>query len=125
MKWNKVLASGMIALLSVLAFSQVAFSPAEIAKKATPAVVLIEGATERVAKRGSGFIISADGKIVTALHLIKGLKSASVKLSNGSSFGSVVVLAVDEGKDLAIIKVDGTALPQIEMGDSDKISPGD
>ena len=53
---------------------------------------------------GSGFLVSADGEIVTNHHVIKEAHSR-IRYSNGSFFPVNGVLADDADKDLAIIKV--------------------
>ena len=74
--------------------------------------ILIQGKTvSGEAALGSGFLVSKDGKIVTNLHVIMDMKTASVRLSNGDIFDSLYVLATDERRDLAIIQVPGFDLP--------------
>ena len=110
MKKTSSLAAITLAVTLLTAFTQTALTPTEIAKKATPAVVLIQGDEGRGQVQGTGFLISGDGEIVTAFHVIKGLRSAAIKLANGSGFGSVSTLATDDAKDLVIVKVDGFGL---------------
>jgi hypothetical protein len=98
---------------------------AQIAKLVSPAVVVITGKTDSGDVLGSGFIISSDGKIVTNLHVIRDMTTASVQLANGDIFDLVSVLAVDERRDLAIIRVAGFNLPALEMGDSDAVTIGE
>jgi serine protease Do len=74
---------------------------------------------------GSGFIVSKDGKIVTNLHVIRDLKTASVQLANGDIFDSISVLATDEPRDLAIVQVLAQNLPILEIGNSDALSVGE
>jgi S1-C subfamily serine protease len=74
---------------------------------------------------GSGFLVSADGEIVTNYHVIKEAHSAIVKLSNGAFFPVAGVLASEADKDLAVIKVNGKNLPFLSLGDIDKLHVGD
>jgi S1-C subfamily serine protease len=69
------------ALILPFAFAQVALTTAQIAKRVSPTVVVIEGKTDTDDVLGSGFVISKDGKIVTNLHVIRDMKSASVQLA--------------------------------------------
>ena len=73
---------------------------------------------------GSGFLISKDGFIVTNAHVIAGADNISVKLSN-SQTKKAKLIGLDRSSDLAVLKVEGSALPHIEFGDSDAIRIGD
>jgi S1-C subfamily serine protease len=93
----------ILLVLPLAAFGQTALTTAQIAKRASPSVVVIQGKTDSGDVLGSGFIVSKDGKIVTNLHVIREMKTASVELANGDSFDSVSVLATDEPRDLAVV----------------------
>jgi hypothetical protein len=108
-----------------IAFGQVSLTTAQIAKRVSPAVVVIQGKTDFGEIQGSGFIVSKDGKIITNLHVIKDLNTAKVQLASGDVFDSLSVLAVDERRDLAIIKVAGFNLTTVELGDSDSLTVGE
>jgi S1-C subfamily serine protease len=108
-----------------IAFGQTALTTAQIAKRASPSVVVIQGKTDSGDILGSGFIVSKDGKIVTNAHVIRDLKTASVQLASGQFFDSVSVLATDEPRDLAIIQVVAQDLPVLEMGNANTLSVGD
>jgi|ERR1019366_2072556 hypothetical protein len=112
-------------LIVPIAFGQTGLTTAQIAKKVSPSVVVIQGKTDSGDVLGSGFIISKDGKIVTNLHVIRDLKTANVQLANGDLFDSVSVLATDERCDLAVIQVVGHDLPVLDLGNSDALSVGD
>ena len=88
------------------AFGQISLTTAQIAKRVSPSVVVVQGKTDSGDVLGSGFIVSKDGKIVTNLHVIRDMKTASVQLANGEVFDSASVLAVDELRDLAIIRIE-------------------
>jgi len=102
-------------------------SVADVVKRSSDAVVLIviSNSAGQETALGSGFLVSADGEIVTNYHVIKEAHSAVVKLSNGAFFPVGGVLASDAEKDLAIIKVSGKNLPFLALGDIDKIHVGD
>lgn len=99
----------------------------EIAKLSQNAVVLIEtfDASHNPMAQGSGFIISADGKIVTNFHVIEGADSALVKMSNGAFFPVEGVLVESRADDLAEIKVSGHNLPHLALGDQKDLVVGD
>lgn len=75
---------------------------------------------------GSGFIISADGYILTNDHVVDGADVIKVRLSDGREFtGSVQGL--DPKLDLALVKIDvgQEQLPVASLGDSDKLKVGE
>ena len=96
----------------------------QIAKKVSPCVVVIRGRTGSGDSVGSGFVVSKDGKIVSNLHVIRSLSTAKVLVPNGDVFDSLMVLATDERRDLAVVKVAGFNLPALELGDSDSLAVG-
>jgi len=112
-------------LIVPIAFGQIALTTAQIAKRVSPSVVVIQGKTDAGDILGSGFIVSKDGKIVTNLHVIRDMKTAKVHLAKGETFDSVTVLAIDERRDLAIVKVVGVDLPVLELGNSDSLTVGE
>lgn len=99
----------------------------DVVKGSSDAVVLIviSNSTGQETALGSGFLVSADGEIVTNYHVIKEAHSAVVKLSNGAFFPVSGVLATEAEKDLAIIKVNGKNLPFLSLGDIEKLHVGD
>jgi serine protease Do len=80
---------------------------------------------EEARSLGSGFIISADGTVVTNNHVIDGADEIVVMLTDGTRLPARLVGA-DDKADLAVIKVDaGHPLPFVEFGDSDGAQVGD
>jgi len=78
-----------------------------------------------VEARGSGFIIDANGTIVTNNHVVKDAKSVSVTLDDGTQLPAKVV-GRDSRTDIAVLKVDaGKPLPYIQLGDSENVKPGE
>jgi serine protease Do len=74
---------------------------------------------------GSGFIIDADGSILTNEHVIDGMERIVVKLSDGRSLRGRVIGA-DPDTDIALIKVDGQqGLPVAPLGDSSTLRMGE
>jgi serine protease Do len=77
-----------------------------------------------VEARGSGFIIDANGTIVTNNHVVKDAKSVSVTLDDGTKLSAKVV-GTDPRTDIAVVRVDAhKALPYIQLGNSEKVEPG-
>ncbi|MBV9784722.1 MAG: trypsin-like peptidase domain-containing protein [Acidisphaera sp.] len=74
--------------------------------------------------RGSGFIINADGTVVTNNHVVKDARSVSVTLADGTQLPARVI-GRDARTDLAVLKVDaGHPLAYIGLGNSADVQPG-
>lgn len=74
---------------------------------------------------GSGFIISADGYILTNNHVVDGADEIKVKLADGRSFAAQIK-GGDAKLDLALLKIDtGENLPVAKLGDSGKLQVGE
>ena len=73
---------------------------------------------------GSGFVINADGYVVTNNHVVDGATEIRVKFSDGRELPGKVV-GRDEKTDLALVKVEATGLPVIPVGDSSKLEVGE
>jgi S1-C subfamily serine protease len=73
---------------------------------------------------GSGFILSADGKIVTNAHVVDGADRVKVTLKNGRVLEGKVV-GIDRVTDVAVLRVDAQNLPTVKLGDSERLRPGE
>ena len=73
---------------------------------------------------GSGFVVSADGYILTNNHVVDKADEITVKFYNQKELKAKVI-GVDKETDLAVIKVEAKNLNAIAMGDSDKSEVGD
>ena len=73
--------------------------------------------------QGSGFLISADGYVLTNHHVIDGADEVTVKLSDAREFTAKVV-GSDEKSDVALLKIDAKNLPALRLGDSHDLKPG-
>ncbi len=74
--------------------------------------------------RGSGFLISKDGYIVTNNHVVENATKVNVTLHNGQKIVATVI-GTDAKTDLAVIKIEGDNYPFLNFGDSDKLEVGD
>jgi len=82
--------------------------------------------TRREESLGSGVIVSPDGYILTANHVVQGADSVKVALSTGEKEFDAKVIGTDPPTDVAVLKIDvHKPLPAITIGDSDKIEVGD
>lgn len=73
---------------------------------------------------GSGFLISADGYILTNNHVIENADDIRVRLSDRREFSAKEVGA-DPRSDLALLKIDAKQLPYLEFAESDKVKVGE
>ncbi len=73
---------------------------------------------------GSGFITSADGYVLTNAHVVAGADEVYVTLTDKREF-KAKVLGSDVSTDVALLKIDGTKLPALAMGDPSKIRVGE
>lgn len=72
---------------------------------------------------GSGFVISDDGYILTNHHVIAGADEIKVKFSDRREFDAKVI-GSDEQYDVALLKIDARDLPELRLGDSAGLKPG-
>lgn len=72
---------------------------------------------------GSGFIISADGYVLTNHHVIEGADDIHVQLSDRRELSARLV-GSDAATDVALLKVDETRLPAVQIGASSTLKPG-
>jgi S1-C subfamily serine protease len=74
--------------------------------------------------QGSGFIVDADGVILTNAHVVEGASEVGVTLPDGRSFTGKV-LGADPLTDVAVVKVVGSRLPVATLGNSSRVRPGE
>ncbi|WP_158746145.1 trypsin-like peptidase domain-containing protein [Acidisphaera sp. L21] len=83
-----------------------------------------QGRGHAIEARGSGFIIDADGTIVTNNHVVKDAQSVSVTMDDGTQLPAKII-GRDPRSDLAVLRVDaGHKLQFIQLGDSNNVKPG-
>ncbi len=73
---------------------------------------------------GSGFILSADGQVLTNAHVVEGADRVKVTLKDGTVYDGKVV-GVDPMTDVAVVKIDAANLPVVVLGQSDALLPGE
>ncbi|UCF42649.1 MAG: Do family serine endopeptidase [Planctomycetota bacterium] len=74
--------------------------------------------------QGSGFIVSADGYILTNNHVVQDAEAITVKLVDGRDFQAKVI-GSDPDTEVAVIKIDADNLPSLELADSDTLEVGE
>lgn len=96
-------------------------SPAQINEKYSQATVLIK--TDLGA--GTGFLVSPDGLIATAYHVIANAHRLGVKTESGEIYDHVLLVAADERRDIAVLKIAGSDLPFAELENFNDVKVGE
>jgi len=73
---------------------------------------------------GSGFIVSADGFIVTNAHVVENAEEITVRFNDKREL-TAKVIGADTRSDVAVIKVDAKDLPVVKIGDTKKLRVGE
>lgn len=119
--------SRLVALL-LIAFPAAAADKTveELAEQVKPSLCAIttrgRDSTER--GLGTGFVISADGLIATAAHVVGEGRPIAVDFPGGKKYPATVVHAYDQKLDLAVIKIDAKDLKPLALGDSGTLKDG-
>jgi serine protease Do len=79
---------------------------------------------EKEVAQGSGFIVAADGYILTNNHLVGEAEEISVQLGDGRKLTAKIV-GTDPETDVAVIRIPEANLPYVELADSDKLEVGE
>ncbi len=80
--------------------------------------------TQKVQGLGSGFIISADGYILTNDHVAGNAKEITVTLTNAEKYNAKLI-GTDQISDIALLKIEAKNLPFIKLGNSDEVITGE
>jgi len=92
--------------------------------RGVPGLRLPPGGAEPFRGQGSGFIVSADGLVLTNAHVVRDAKHVTVKLSDRREFAARV-LGSDPATDVAVLKLDAKNLPVAQLGDAKSVQVGD
>jgi serine protease Do len=74
--------------------------------------------------QGSGFIVSADGLVLTNAHVVRDAKEVTVKLQDRTEHRARV-LGIDPATDIAVLRIDAANLPAVVLGDPSQVRVGD
>jgi serine protease Do len=74
--------------------------------------------------QGSGFIVSADGLILTNAHVVSDATEITVKLTDKREFDAKVV-GIDKRTDIAVLRIDADKLPTVRIGDAEHLKVGE
>jgi serine protease Do len=73
---------------------------------------------------GSGFILSADGYVMTNAHVVDGADEVMVTLTDKREFKARIV-GHDKRTDVAVVKIEASGLPAVKIGDANKLRVGE
>ena len=73
---------------------------------------------------GSGFIISPDGYLLTCAHVVENATEILVRLTDRREF-TAKIIGADRRSDVALLKINATNLPQVKIGDPEKVRVGE
>lgn len=113
-------------LLGVLAAEEPAESIADIASRVKPAVVhlrLLDASGQDIGS-ASGFFVSPDGLVVTNEHVVRRATRIQAQLLGGEEHEVVGLMARDETRDLAVVKVEGAGYPALTLDPKVSIAEG-
>ena len=102
-------------------------SIAALAARVIPAVVSISVKGSSSSGTGSGFFLDSNGYILTNNHVVEAAATRgtiTVELSNGRKYGAKLI-GRDNSYDLAVLKIDVTSAPTLQLGNSDLAHVGD
>ncbi len=80
--------------------------------------------SQPLAGTGSGFVLSADGYIITNYHVVEGASAITITETDGDTHEATVV-GYDQSNDVALLKVEATDLQPVTIGSSDSMLVGD
>ncbi|GAB1458251.1 serine protease MucD [Thauera sp.] len=96
----------------------------EFFRKFIPRMPEYPGAEPDDKSLGSGFIISADGYILTNAHVVEAAESIVVRLADKREFDATVIGA-DARSDVALIRIEAKELPHVVLGDPEALAVGE
>ena len=74
---------------------------------------------------GSGVIVTADGYVLTANHVVEGADEIKVGFSTNKTEYAAKIIGTDPATDIAVLKIDAKDLPAVTLGDSEQVEVGD
>jgi serine protease Do len=83
-----------------------------------------QGVVDQNSKIGTGFIVDANGVIVTNQHVVSDLKADYIVITGDGREFNVIDIARDDSNDIAVLKIDASGLKPLNLGDSDALQVG-
>ena len=90
-----------------------------------PSVVQVTSQLTQGTAIGTGFVISADGEILTNAHVVDGATAVRVRLAGESQARDAQVIGADTTNDVALLKVAGAAVKPVKLGSISQVQVGD
>jgi putative serine protease PepD len=119
---------GLLVVVVAAGYAQTPEDEAVVAR-AWPAVVTLHVKTSAGPILGTGIFVSADGRLLTAWHVVDGIRHGEARFAAQVPWfpflHASAVLAMDLDKDLALLGFPGRGLPVAPLGDSDSARVGD
>jgi len=100
-------------------------SLAGVVKNVLPSVVTVRAETELGEAIGSGFIVSADGYVITNDHVVNGLSGNPTVRFSDATTAPAKFIGSDPESDIAVLKIDKTGLKPVTFGTSSGVAVGD
>lgn len=124
--------AGWLALLAVASLTAGARTESslaghEVVARVSPSVVLIlvgDGRGE-TSRSGSGVIVGSDGVLLTAYHVVKDAREVQVRLHNGETYDRVELIAADERRDVAALRIPVVGLPELPVARAERVQVGE
>ncbi|MFQ5527884.1 MAG: trypsin-like peptidase domain-containing protein [Thermoanaerobaculia bacterium] len=116
--------SRVVEIVERVAPAVVNISAEAIVREADPFFGQLFGRRRRVQSLGSGFVIAANGTVVTNAHVIEDASRILVTFDDGREI-EADVLGFDRDADLAVLKIEGRNLPAVELGSSSDLMIGE
>ena len=92
----------------------------QVVERVSPSAVsiLVGKGDGQLAGVASGVIIRSDGVILTANHVVKGMREVQVRLRSGEVYDQVALITSDERRDVAALRIPAAGLPVLPIGNS-------
>ena len=120
-----VVVSVLLACLCGGLVAQTPVSGVQVIEKTSPSVALVVASVlGEEPKYGTAVIVRPDGVLLTAYHVVHGARAVQVRLKSGEVYDQVQLLAADERRDIAALRIPASALPAISVAELAKARPG-
>src|SRR5215467_12819273 len=98
----------------------------QVVERVSPSAVsiLVGKGDGQVAGAASGVIIRSDGVVLTANHVVRGMREVQVRLKSGEIYDQVELISSDERRDVAALRIPATGLSVLPMGSSASAASG-